>query len=262
MLGHSRARKLLTDQGAQRTQKGAVQALIDEIVRFGRIISTLAVQEAKKANRKTIRAEDIDCALQIYEHDKRKDSESDYHPFFHHVWLLDEESGLPLLSKSYSGLKFDDTIFSGLLLGIINLMREATGRELRHLVLGDLTIHLRKIDTIYVASICDTDAPETIDRLTAMIGTNFIERYRDELHERVKNIELFKEFETTLEEAVASSGMELPTSVAIEATAPLEAATLSRAAIEDFVTGAALKEELQTALKVLREHPVFKKTES
>lgn len=262
MLGHTRVRKLLTDQGAQRIQKKAVQALIDEIVQFGTTISSLAIQEAKKAKRKTIKAEDIDCALRFYEQGEQKNDNTDFHPFFHHIWLLDEESGLPLLSKSYSGLKFEDTIFSGLLLGIINLMREATGRELHHLVLGDLTVHLRKIDTIYVASICDTDAPETIDRLTALIGANFIERYRDELQDQVKNIELFKEFETTLEEAVASSGMELPTTVAIQATSPLEAATLSRAAIEDFVTGAALKDDLQKALKVLREHPVFKKTDS
>ncbi|MFQ5978420.1 MAG: histone [Candidatus Heimdallarchaeota archaeon] len=262
MLGQSRVRKLLKDQGAQRIEKKAVQALIDEIVQFGTTISTLAIQEAKKAKRKTLKAEDIDCALRFYEQGEQKDDKMDFHPFFHHIWLLDEESGLPLISKSYSGLKFEDTIFSGLLLGIINLMREATGRELHHLVLGDLTVHLRKIDTVYVASICDTDAPETIDRLTAIIGTNFIERYRDELHDQIKNIELFKEFEITLEEAVASSGMELPTTVAIQATSPLEAATLSRAAIEDFVTGAALKEDLQTALKVLREHPVFKKTES
>ncbi|MHA2231205.1 MAG: histone [Candidatus Hodarchaeales archaeon] len=262
MLGQSRVRKLLKDQGAQRIEKKAVQALIDEIVQFGTTISTLAIQEAKKAKRKTLKAEDIDNALRFCEQSKQKDDKMDFHPFFHHIWLLDEESGLPLISKSYSGLKFEDTIFSGLLLGIINLMREATGRELHHLVLGDLTVHLRKIDTVYVASICDTDAPETIDRLTALIGTNFIERYRDELHDQIKNIELFKEFETTLEEAVASSGMELPTTVAIQATSPLEAATLSRAAIEDFVTGAALKEDLQTALKVLREHPVFKKTES
>lgn len=256
MLGQSRVRKLLTDQGAQRIQKSAIQALVDEIVKYGKAISALAVQKAKTANRKTIKGEDIDSAVLFY---KRGESKVEFHPFFHHIWLLDEESGLPLLSKSYSGLNFEDTIFSGLLLGIVNLMREATGRELHHLVLGDLTVHLRKIDTVYIASICDTDAPETIDRLTALIATNFIERYRDELHERVKDIEIFKEFETTLEEAVVSSGMELPTSIAIGATSPLEAATLSRAAIEDFVTGAALKEDLQTALKVLREHPVFRK---
>ena len=104
MLGQTRVRKLLADQGAQRVQKKAVQALIEEIVRFGKMISTLAVQEAKKAKRKTVKPEDIDYALHFYERGEHMDAKTDFHPFFHHIWLLDEESGLPLLSKSYSGL--------------------------------------------------------------------------------------------------------------------------------------------------------------
>ena len=262
MLRQSRIRMLLKEQGAERIEKAAVQALEKEIVRLGMLLSALAVQEAEKADRKTVQGEDLETAFNLYKSGDYEEPQRDYHPFFHHIWLLDEESSMTLLSKSYSGLRFNDAIFSGLLLGIINLMREATGRELRHLVLGDLTIHLRKIDSIIVVSICDTDAPETIDNLTSLIGRDFIHRYRDELQERVKDMEIFKEFEETLENAVTSSGMELPTEVAIQATTPLDAATLSRESIEDYVTGAALKEELQSALKILREHPVFKKTES
>ncbi len=260
MFGQSRVRKLLTDQGAQRVQKLAVEALNEEIVRFGKVIIQIALKDMEKNNRQTFQEEDIDVALTKYKSGDYE-VEKEFNPFFHHIWLLDEDSGMPLLSRSFSGLKFDDTVFSGLLLGIVNLMREATGRELRHLVLGDLTIHLRKFNSILIASICDSDDDIAIDRLTAMIGLDFISRYKDELHERVKDMEIFREFESTLEQAVTSSGMELPTQVAIEASSPIEAATLSRESIEDIVTGAALREDLQSALKLLREHPVFKKKE-
>ncbi len=181
--------------------------------------------------------------------------------FFHHIWLLDEESGIPLLSRSYSGLKFNDTIFSGLLLGIVHLMRESTGRNIQHFVLEDLKIHLRSSNKIIIAIICDTDSPDIIDKLTTLIGINFIDRYREELLERTKDIELFKEFEAAIEEAVTSTGMDLPTKIADKALFAVEVPTLSRESIEEYVSGAAIRGELQSALQTLREHPVFRKSD-
>ncbi len=251
-LGTSFAKMILKEAGGKRVAKAASVELQEELSAIAKEIAINAIETAHKNNRKTVRAADIKEAIlqtPLERKLERKDK-----PLFHHIWFIDGNSGTCVLSRSYSGLRFPDTIFSGLLTGIADLMREVTGRNLRHLILGDLALHMRYVSPVLVVIICDTEESGIVVPVAQKLGKEFLNLYADELNKQLQDLELFEEFESRLEEIIREAGMELPTTVAVGEVGD---ATLTRESIEESVTGAALREDLLSASELLKGFPLF-----
>ncbi|MFX1514443.1 MAG: histone [Promethearchaeota archaeon] len=271
-IGRSFAKQIIKEAGGSRIAKEAASELQEELYAIGKELAINAVEITHQKKRKTVSAKDIQEAVQrvpdIWEREEieigSKDKpislkhDGEDKPLFHHIWFINSNSGNCLLSRSYSGLKFPDTIFSGLLTGIADLMREVTGRNLRHLILGDLRVHMGYVSPVLVVIICDPQEAGLVRQVAQKLGHQFLDLYADELDKQLQDLELFEEFEHKLEETIRDAGMELPTTVAVEEVGDT---TLTRESIEESVTGAALREELLSASELLKGFPLFDQKE-
>ena len=147
--------QLLKNTGISRVSRESVEALNKILTRRARELATKAVALAAEKDREEVLEEDITQAVRmasaIATYEVAREA-----PVVHYVWFI-SAGGTCLMSRSYSGLKFPDTIFSGLMTGILDLMNEVTGRMIEKFSTDDLTVHIRRIGEITVAVICDKD---------------------------------------------------------------------------------------------------------
>ena len=160
----------------ERIRTTAVEIFNVLLTNRGTQIAEMAVQLANEKGRDSITREDIALAHQIVQ---------DESPFFltleekapmvHYVWFIGD-NGTCYLSRSYSGLAFPDTLFSGLISGIINVCLEVTGRMVNKIITEDLVIHSRKGSNITVVVVSDSESPEPIDELVGLLTSTFEEK--------------------------------------------------------------------------------------
>ncbi|MFW9996016.1 MAG: hypothetical protein ACFFD4_28505 [Candidatus Odinarchaeota archaeon] len=218
-----------------RVAKKAVFALEELLIKKATTLIKAANDIAQKENMTEIDAEMLRRAEKAIEEQER----SQRHPYFHNIWII-SHNGTCLLSRAFSGLKFPDTLFAGLLTGIVQMFDEVSGRHLDYIVLDDLVVHLYHHNSgLLIAIICDSHVKERINTLSEFIGNSFYKIYKDELSMQVINLEEFSEFNDILEKAVWKAGMRLPTH-GIEKR-PL----LRHEDVEHAIEAAALKKELQ-----------------
>lgn len=231
-------------------QHGPLKVSRDAVIMLDKLLESHAKNIVKNSliytaadNKNELRKQDILKAT--------KDISADTSVFVHHFWAY-RDNGTCLISKSFSGLKFPDTLFTGLLMGIANMVSEVTGRSLDYLVMDDLTIHVQSKSTVYMAIVCDAKQKETIATLLNSLLDLFLERYNDILENQVLNLNIFESFYDIVEEEVTSAGMSIPTGIA-----KIETPILTHKQIENSVLVAALRNEIIKASEQIKQLPIF-----
>ncbi len=246
--------QLLKNTGIPRVSQDSVTALNKLMTRHARQIATKAVQFASEKGRDTVLGEDITQAVRMtgttvaYEIEKEA-------PVVHNVWFI-SSGGTCLLSRSYSGIEFPDTIFAGLLTGILDLMREVTGRNIETFSTDDLTIHIRRISEITVAVVCDSEKEEPIDELTDLLALRFSEVFSQEIQLDIVDTSIFDEFAPVLDALVSSAGLSIPKE---KLKVIKTSVSLTDKQLEETVDATALREELRRAREQIQDLAVFRK---
>lgn len=254
MLQSSNIRQLLKKQGNPRVSKESIRALNNLLTHRAKEISTKAVTLAQGHGREEIRKEDITKAVQMsssfitFEVDIKA-------PVVHYVWFI-SSGGICLLSRAYSGLQFPDTIFAGLLTGILDLFREVTGRRIAKFSTDDLTIHCRKIGEITVVVICDSEHSEPINELTELLAKRFDQVFSIEVSQDVVDTSIFEEFNPVLDALVSSAGLRIPTH---SLKVLQSSASFTERQLEETVEATALRQELKRAQTMIQNSMVFQK---
>lgn len=248
--------QLLKKTGIPRVSKKSVEALNKLVTRRAREIATRAVTLAEEKDRDEVFEEDITQAV-------RMSSATMYEveleaPVVHYVWFI-SSGGTCLLSRSYSGLEFPDTIFSGLMTGILDLMNEVTGRMIEKFSTDDLTIHIRRIGDITVAVICDSEQSDPIDELTDLLALRFADVFTEEIQLEVVDTSIFDDFAPVLDALVAGAGLNIPK----ERLKVIQtSASLTDKQLEETVDAVALREEMRRAQERIQDLALFKREES
>ena len=240
-------RTLFNEVGADKISKSAIRCLQEELVEIGfsitKIATNLIVSEEEELEPNHIlRAAKRFSTMNL--------------PVIHNIWIINS-NGTCLFSKSYSGLKFPDTIFSGLLLGISNMCEEVSGRSLERLVLGDMSINLRTVDPILVAIVSD-NIGDSVNYLVNQFGVRFLEIFGHRLDETAVDINVFTPFEHTIRDIIRSWGIALPSEVTGEGVQRL----LDPDLIRDSVIRAAQRKDLEIAFSELKSLPLFAREEN
>ncbi|WP_455142188.1 histone-like protein [Candidatus Hodarchaeum mangrovi] len=249
-------KKLLRRTGIPRISKESIDTLNKLCSGRAKQIAAKAVQIALENERDEIIADDITQAVGLSSPLITFES-SPEDPLVHYVWFL-SSGGTCLLRRSYSGLEFPDTIFAGLLTGILDLMSEVTGRLIEKFSTDDLIIHIRRIGDITVAVICDSDRDEPIDELTDLLAVRFKEVFSEEIQESVIDTSVFDEFTPVLDALVSSAGLKIPQQMS---KVRREGAALSDRQIEETIDAAALREAMRRAKTQIQDFAIFKKDE-
>jgi histone H3/H4 len=245
--------QILKKTGISRVSKDSVIALNNLLTRRAREIATKAVTLAVEKDRDEILEEDITQAVRMagvptYEVAKEA-------PVVHYVWFI-SSGGTCLLSRAYSGLEFPDTIFSGLLTGILDLMSEVTGRMIEKFSTDDLTIHIRRVAEITVAVICDSEQSDPIDELTDLLALRFADVFDVEIQQEIVDTSVFDDFAPVLDALVAGVGLKIPKeSLKIIKSS----ASLTDRQLEETVDAVALREEIRRAQETIQDLAVFKR---
>jgi histone H3/H4 len=249
--------QILKKTGIPRVSKDSVKALNNLLTHRAREIAIKAVTLASEKGRDEVQEEDITQAVRMasavpsYEVGREA-------PVVHYVWFI-SSGGTCLLSRSYSGLEFPDTIFSGLLTGILDLMSEVTGRMIEKFSTDDLTIHIRRVGEITVAVICDSEQSHAIDELTDLLALRFADVFDFEIQQEIVDTSIFDDFAPVLDALVAGVGLKIPKeSLKIIKSS----ASLTDRQLEETVDAAALREEMRRAQEMIQDLAVFKREES
>ncbi|MFX0084615.1 MAG: histone [Candidatus Hodarchaeota archaeon] len=246
--------QLLKKTGVPRVSQDSVKALNKLMTRHARQIATKAVQFASEKGRETVLGEDITQAVRMTGTTVAYEIEQEA-PVVHYVWFI-SSGGTCLLSRSYSGIEFPDTIFAGLLTGILDLMREVTGRNIETFSTDDLTIHIRRISEITVAVVCDSEKEEPIDELTDLLALRFSEVFSKEIQLDIVDTSIFDEFAPVLDALVSSAGLSIPKE---KLKVIKTSVSLTDKQLEETVDATALREELRRAREKIQDLAVFRK---
>ncbi len=247
-------KRIIKKAGISRVSLDAAVALNKLLTHLAREVAAGAVTTSMEKNRKTVTADDITHAVRMgssiasYTVDAQA-------PVVHNVWFI-SSGGTCLLSRSYSGLKFPDTIFAGLVTGIFDLMGEVTGRLIDRIVTDELTIHVRRIGEVTVAVICNSENSDPINELAQLLAQRFSEVFDKEVNQDVIDTSVFEDFTPVLDALVSGAGLSIPK----ERLKVLhKQTTLTDRQLEETVAATALREELRRAQERIQDFDIFRK---
>jgi len=247
-------KRIIKKAGIQRVSLDAAVAMNKLLTQSAREIAAGAVTTSMEKNRKTVTADDITHAVRMgspivsYAVD-------DQAPVVHNVWFI-SSGGTCLLSRSYSGLKFPDTIFSGLVTGIFDLMGEVTGRLIDRIVTDELTIHVRRIGEVTVAVICNSENSDPINELAQLLAKRFSDVFDKEVNQDVIDTSVFEDFTPVLDALVSGAGLSIPK----ERLKVLHRqTTLTDRQLEETVNATSLRLELRRAQQRIQDFDIFRK---
>ncbi|MHA2227134.1 MAG: hypothetical protein ACXAC8_18100 [Candidatus Hodarchaeales archaeon] len=246
--------QLLKNTGIPRVSNESVTALNRLLTRRGRELATKAVTLASEKDRDEVRGVDITQAVTLTSNIAAYEV-GDEAPVVYYVWFI-SSGGTCLLSRSYSGLEFPDTIFSGLLTGILDLLTEVTGRTIEKFSTDDLTIHIRRIAEITVAVICDSEKSDQIDELTDLLAHRFSDVFSQEIEQDVIDTSIFDDFTAVLDALVAGAGFLIPKE---RLKVIRKSTSLTDKQLEETVEKTALREEMRRAHERIQDLDLFKK---
>ncbi len=248
-------RRIIKKTGIKRVSQNAAVALNKLLTYKAREIAAGAVARSSERNTQTVSADDITYAVRMgspvtgYEVDSTA-------PVVHYVWFI-SSAGTCLLSRSYSGLKFPDTIFAGLVTGIVDLLAEVTGRLLDKITTDELVIHIRRIGEMTVAVICDSEQTEPIDELTDLLARRFSDVFNEEINQEVIDVGIFEDFTPVLDALVSGAGLNIPKGrLKVIGEQQLR---LTDKQLEETVDAAALRQELRRAHESIQDFGLFRK---
>jgi histone H3/H4 len=247
-------KRIIKRAGIQRVSIDAAVALNKLLTHRAREIASDAVTNCNEGNRKTVSSDDITHAVRMGSSIASYTVDTTA-PVVHNVWFI-SSGGTCLLSRSYSGLKFPDTIFTGLVTGIFDLMGEVTGRVIDRIVTDELVIHVRRIGEVTVTVICDSENSEPIDELTDLLAQRFSDVFVEEVNQEVIDTSVFEDFTPVLDALVSGAGLSIPK----ERLKVLRKQTrLTDRQLEDTVDATALREELRRAQERIQDFDIFRK---
>ncbi|MHA2245000.1 MAG: hypothetical protein ACXADY_08530 [Candidatus Hodarchaeales archaeon] len=247
-------RELLIKAGIPSVSKKSAETLNKLLTRRARELATKAVTLAAEKDRDEVLKEDITQAVRMTSAIATYEVGLEA-PVIHYIWFI-SSGGTCLLSRSYSGLEFPDTIFSGLMTGILDLMSEVTGRTIEKFSTDDLTIHIRRISDITVAVICDSENSDPINELTDLLAFRFAEVFDEEIQREVVDTSVFDDFGPVLDALVAGAGLNIPK----ESLKIIKTSTsLTDKQLEESVDAVALREEIRRAQERIHDLALFKK---
>lgn len=252
-FANQECRRLIQKAGIKRISKDATIALNKILTYRAREIAAGAVTQSLERNQKTVTADDITYAVRMSSPVSGSEVDSEA-PVVHYVWFI-SSGGTCLLSRSYSGLQFPDTIFAGLITGIVDLMGEVTGRLIDKITTDDLVIHIRRISEITVAVISDSERNEPIDELTDLLARRFSEVFSEEITKDVIDVGIFQDFTPVLDALVSGAGLSIPKErIKVIHTKR----RLTEKLIEETVDAVALREEMRRAQDQIQEFNLFR----
>ncbi|MCK4847413.1 MAG: NFYB/HAP3 family transcription factor subunit [Candidatus Heimdallarchaeota archaeon] len=249
-------KRIIKKAGIERVSPSAAVALNKLLTHHAREVAAGAVTISMEKNRKTVTSDDITKAVRMgssiasYVVDKQA-------PVVHNVWFI-SSGGTCLLSRSYSGLKFPDTIFAGLVTGIFDLMGEVTGRPIDRIVTDELIIHVRRIGEVTVAIICDSENSEPIDELTDLLAKRFSDVFAEEVEVDVIDTSVFEDFSPVLDALVSGVGLSIPKE---RLKVLRKQTTLTDRQLEETVDATSLREELRRAQERIQDFDLFRKNQ-
>ncbi len=248
-------RRIIKKTGIKRVSQNAAVALNKLLTYRAREIAAGAVTRSRERNSQTVSADDITYAVRMgspvagYEVEKSA-------PVIHYVWFI-SSAGTCLLSRSYSGLQFPDTIFAGLVTGIVDLMAEVTGRLIDKITTDELVIHVRRIGEMTVAVICDSEQTKPIDELTDLLALRFSEVFTNEITQEVIDTSIFEDFTPVLDALVSGAGLNIPKErLKVIGEQQLR---LTDKQLEESVDATALRQELRRAQESILDLGLFRK---
>ena len=248
-------KRIIKKTGIKRVSQNAAVALNKLLTYRAREIAAGAVAKSRERNSQTVSSDDITYAVRMgspvagYEVDSAA-------PVVHYVWFI-SSAGTCLLSRSYSGLKFPDTIFAGLVTGIVDLMAEVTGRLIDKITTDELVIHVRRIGEMSVAVICDSEQSKPIDELTELLALRFSEVFTNEISQEVIDTSIFEDFTPVLDALVSGAGLSIPKErLKVIGEQRLR---LTDRQLEETVDATALRQELRRAHDSIQDFGLFRK---
>ncbi|MHA1994800.1 MAG: histone [Candidatus Hodarchaeales archaeon] len=252
---NAECRRIIKKTGIKRVSQDAAIALNKLLTYKAREIAAGAVTRSRERNSQTVSTDDITYAVRMGSPVAGYQVESTA-PVVHYVWFI-SSAGTCLLSRSYSGLKFPDTIFAGLVTGIVDLMAEVTGRLIDKITTDELVIHIRRIGEMTVAVICDSEQTEPIDELTDLLALRFSEVFTDEITQEVIDTSIFEDFTPVLDALVSGAGLNIPKErIKVKSEQQLR---LTDRQLEATVDAAALRQELLRAQESIQDLGLFRK---
>ncbi len=248
-------RRIIKKTGIKRVSQDAAIALNKLLTYRAREIAAGAVARSSERDSQTVAEDDITYAVRMgspvagYEVGSAA-------PVVHYVWFI-SSAGTCLLSRSYSGLQFPDTIFAGLVTGIVDLMAEVTGRLIDRITTDELIIHIRRIGEMTVAVICDSEQRKPIDELTDLLALRFSEVFTDEITQEVIDTSIFEDFTPVLDALVSGAGLNIPKErLKVKGEQQLR---LTDKQLEETVDATALRQELRRAQESIQDLRLFRK---
>ncbi|MHA1444010.1 MAG: histone [Candidatus Hodarchaeales archaeon] len=246
-------KRIIKKAGIQRVSLDAAVALNKLLTHQAREIAAGAVTTSMEKNRRTVTADDITHAVRMGS-SIASYTVDDEAPVVHNVWFI-SSGGTCLLSRSYSGLQFPDTIFSGLITGIFDLMGEITGRLIDRIVTDELTIHIRRIGEVTVAVICNSENSDPINELAQLLAHRFSEVFDKEVNQEVIDTSVFEDFTPVLDALVSGAGLSIPKE---RLKVISKRTTLTDRQLEETINATALREELRRAQERIQDFDIFR----
>ena len=186
MFSEEDLRSLLDPKFVEKVPKEAVIALGEAITTFGTVLSRIALQF--KDSNGEVTSQEVELAFKKYQATKI--------PKIYNAWII-TDNGTCVFAANYSHLRFPDTIFTGMLLGMEILTKEVSGRELEKIIMNDLAITLREVPPLLCAAVSDRNNGD-IGPLLGYVGKQFLKMFGAKVSEVAVDINTFRTFDKFL----------------------------------------------------------------
>lgn len=175
-------------------------------------------------------------------------------PSIYYIWII-SDNGTCLYSKSLSIMEFPDAIFAGMLVGMLVMTRELTGRNLERFDMQDLAIYMNEQFGIIGAIVSKrtSDAQE----LNRFLLNEFISKFKKEILETGVDLNIFRSFDKVLHAVIRDwYFISKRTKKSTNKHILVEADSIEEEILSDYK-----KEDLESAMKEITQLEIFKKME-
>ncbi|MFX1514943.1 MAG: hypothetical protein ACFFC6_01450 [Promethearchaeota archaeon] len=119
------------------------------------------------------------------------------------------ESGLCLLSRSYSGDSQNRDLFSGFLVAVSSFAKNLIGEKINEIRMEHHKIFYESRKALVIALVTSEKkiSNRKLSTIMKRIYNNFIEQYNDYLEHNIIEPEIFRDFSTTIDNILQTSGI-------------------------------------------------------
>lgn len=172
-------------------------------------------------------------------------------PKIHYLWVINENGTCLFSARFMMGKAFPDAIFTGLILGMVVMMKEVTGRELEQITFQDLTLSLQEIPPILCVAISDQN--EKILPLVKLLGEEFKKQFTTYLDKAGIDLNVFNSFEHDAKRIIMNWTLNKNKSDKITQ----ESQILDPEGIQKSVMSQVARDQITNAINELKQLPLF-----